>query len=168
MGAAFRLETTGGREIEVKLGELARSFGDLEPLMADIGLYLESATIDRFDTETAPDGSAWDKSIRAKETGGKTLSDSGQLRGSITSQPASDHVVVGTNKIYAGIHQYGGTIRAKSAPFLMFELPGGLGLRKVKEVEMPARPFLGLSAEDQTEVVALAEDYAQRAMGPGA
>lgn len=168
MGAAFIIETTGARAIEARLAGLQHAFGDIEPLMAGIGLYLEGATIDRFDREQAPDGAGWSKSIRARVDGGKTLSDSGQLRGSITSEASSSEVRVGTNKIYAGTHQFGATIRAKSAPFLMFNLPGGLGLRKVKEVEIPARPFLGLSAEDETEILALADDYASAAMGGAA
>lgn len=168
MGAAFIIEATGAQAIERRLAGLSRAFGDLEPLMAGIGLYLEGATIDRFDREQAPDGKAWAKSGRAREEGGKTLSDSGQLRGSITSDPSSNQVAVGTNKIYAGVHQFGATISAKSAPFLMFNLPGGLGLRKVKEVQIPARPFLGLSSEDETELLAMAEDYAVSAMGGAA
>lgn len=168
MGAAFILETTGTRVIEARLAGLERAFGDIEPLMAGIGLYLEGATIDRFDQEQAPDGKTWSKSIRAREEGGKTLSDSGQLRGSITSEASGSQVSVGTNKIYAGVHQFGATISAKSAPFLMFNLPGGLGLRKVKEVEIPARPYLGLSGEDEAEILAMAEDYASAAIGGAA
>lgn len=168
MAAAFIIETTGAPAIEQRLAGLSRAFGDIEPLMSGIGLYLEGATIDRFDREQAPDGAGWSKSIRARVDGGKTLSDSGQLRGSITSEASGNQVAVGTNKIYAGVHQFGATISAKSAPFLMFNLPGGLGLRKVKEVQIPARPFLGLSSEDETELLAMAEDYAVAAMGGAA
>lgn len=138
MAAAIRVTSTGGQEIERQLAKLGEAFGDLSDLMADLGMILESSTLDRFDTESAPDGSKWTPSIRARQGGGKTLTDSSQLRSSIHSIPSAKSVEVGTNKVYAGVHQHGATIRAKNAPFLMFPLPGGLGLRKVKEVEIPA------------------------------
>lgn len=168
MVAALRLETEGAQAVETRLAGLARAFGDLTPLLEGIGLYLEGATIDRFDNETAPDGARWVPSIRARTEGGKTLSDSAQLRGSITSEAGPSEVAVGTNKIYAGVHQFSAVIRAKSAPFLSFELPGGLGFRRVKEVEIPARPFLGLSGEDEAELLAQADDYARDALGGAA
>ena len=48
------------------------------------------------------------------------------------------------------------------------EMARQLGFRRVMEVEIPARPFLGLSAGDEAEVLAQVEDYAAAAMGPGA
>jgi len=42
---------------------------------------------------------------------------------------------------YAMIHEFGGRIEAKSAPFLVFQLPDG-EWRKTKFVNMPARPYL--------------------------
>lgn len=167
MSAEFRLQSTGALAIERALAGLVARFGDLTPLMEGIGLTLESATIDRFDTETAPDGSKWKPSLRAKTEGGKTLTDTSQLRSSVTSEADATSVAVGTNKIYAGAHQFGATIRAKSAKGLRFALPGGLGFRRVMQVELPARPFLGLSAEDETEILAQIEDYARDA-APGA
>lgn len=166
MSAAFRLDTKGGREIELRLGALVAAFGDLTPLMDGFGLTLESATIDAFDTETAPDGTRWTPSLRARQQGGKTLTDTAQLRASITSQAGADSVEVGTNKIYAGVHQFGATIRAKTSKGLRFQLPGGLGFRRVMEVEIPARPFLGLSAASGEELLAQAEDYARAQLGP--
>ena len=165
MAATFTIDTQGGRAIEAKLASLAAAFGDLTPLMDIFGGVLESGVLERFDTETAPDGTPWAQSIRVREEGGKTLTDSGQLRDSRTYIASSDSVEVGTNKIYGGVHQFGATIRAKNASFLAFNLPGGLGLAVVKEVTIPARPFLGLSAEDEDELVAQAEDYARDALG---
>ncbi len=168
MAASFSLATSGGVEIQRRLGDLVHAFGDLRPLMQDLGLTLESATIDRFDSETAPSGERWKPSLRAKIEGGKTLSDRTTLRHSIHSVAGSSDVEVGTNLIYAGVHQFGATIRAKSEAGLRFRLPGGLGYRRVMEVEIPARPFLGLSADDEAEVIAQVEDYAAAAIGPGA
>ncbi|PIW54594.1 MAG: phage virion morphogenesis protein [Sphingomonadales bacterium CG12_big_fil_rev_8_21_14_0_65_65_10] len=165
MAVQLHITTEGGLEVQRAIGELVDRFGDLTPLMEGFGLTLESATIDRFDQESAPDGSKWTPSIRAREEGGKTLTDSAQLRSSITSIARSQSVEVGTNKIYAGTHQFGATIRPKSADKLAFQLPGGLGFRKVDQVTIPPRPFLGLSVADEEELLAQAEDYARDAAG---
>jgi len=167
MVAELRIETEGTRAIEQRMAQLIVRFEDLTPLTEAMGVYLESATIDRFDTETAPDGNRWEQSIRAREEGGKTLTDSAQLRSSITSEADASSTAVGTNKIYAGVHQDGATITAKSSPRLTFQLPGGLGFRSVESVEVPARPFLGLSRDDEIELHALAEDFARDAGGDG-
>ncbi len=168
MSVSFRITSEGALAIERKLAGLVKAFGNLEPLMEGFGLYLESATIDRFENERGPDGQRWKPSLRARQQGGKTLTDRAQLRSSITSQAGPESVEVGTNKIYGGIHQFGGTIRAKNGEYLTFRLPGGLGVRRVKSVTMPARPFLGLSSEDENELLALTADYTRQQLGDGA
>lgn len=169
MGAMFRIETMGDHAIDLSLGSLIDAFSDLTPFFDEYaGPFLEGDVLTRFETETAPEGSPWEPSIRKLTEGGKTLSDSGQLAASRTFESTRSSLAVGTNKIYAGTHQDGATIRAKSAPFLMFNLPGGLGLRRVKEVEIPARPFLGLSNEARIELPLMAEEYALAAMGGAA
>ena len=163
MSAAVTLRVDGAALVEQRLAALARRFADLTPLMDAFGLTLEEATIDRFDRERAPDGSGWTPSIRAREEGGKTLTDSARLRQSIGYRASAARVEVGTNVIYAAIHQFGGRISAKSDRGLTFRLPGGLGFRRKPFVDMPARPFLGVSAEDEAELIALAEDFARDA-----
>lgn len=159
MAAGLRVTVEGQAAIERALFGLVGKFEDPGEFMAGVGVYLESATIERFDGERAPDGSAWSKSIRAREEGGKTLTDSGQLRSSVTSNSTSRSVEVGTNKIYGGVHQLGATIKAKSADRLAFSLPGGLGFRRPLQVTIPARPYLGIGSEDETEILALADDF---------
>jgi phage virion morphogenesis protein len=139
--------------------EIERRGGDLSPLMDRIGQALVSSTMERFETEQAPDGARWAPSLRARTEGGKTLTKSAVLRGSITHIFRGDQVEVGTNVLYAGIHQEGGTIRPKRSGRLTFRLPGGLGFRSVAQVVIPARPFLGVSPDDEEEIVAQAEDY---------
>lgn len=168
MAATLELRLRGDGAFEAVLGGLVRGFDNLEPLMEIFGVYLESSTIERFDTETAPDGSAWQQSIRAKEEGGQTLTDSSQLRSSIHAEPSSSSVRWGSNKINARMMNDGGTIRAKGGGKLTFQLPGGLGFRSVDQVTIPARPFLGINAEDEAELVALTEDFAADLLGGAA
>ncbi|KAA5607139.1 hypothetical protein F1188_04355 [Roseospira marina] len=63
----------------------------------------------------------------------------------------------GTNLVYARIHQLGGTIRPKTAKALA--VPVGDGIRLVQQVTIPARPYLGLSAEDRTEAGEIIADW---------
>ncbi len=160
MAATMELRLRGDGVMEAALGRIIRGFDNIEPLMADFGTYLESSTIERFEAETAPDGTPWEQSIRAKEDGGQTLTDSSQLKSSIHAEPSSGSVRWGSNKIYARIQNDGGTIRAKGGGKLKFPLPGGLGFRSVDQVTLPARPYLGINAEDEAELTALAEEYA--------
>lgn len=159
MAVAVQMQIRGEDKIARMLGQLHRRMGDLSPLMERIGSVLEESVLHRFETTTGPDGARWSPSIRAREKGGKTLTDSGRLKLSINYRASSSSVAVGTNVIYAAIHQFGGTIRPKSAKRLTFRLPGGLGVRSVAQVIMPGRPFLGFDADDREEIEAQVEDY---------
>ena len=84
----------------------------------------------------------WRPSQRAIEDGGLTLTDTGHLRQSITAASDATSAIIGTNLVYAAIHQNGGTIRAKGAA------AGGKKALKTPfgprgSVTMPARPFVG-------------------------
>ena len=137
------------------------AFGqDMSPVLHEIGATLEASTRQRFEDGIGPDGVAWQPSQRAILTGGQTLVDTGRLRGSISYQVEGDEVLIGTNVIYAAIHQMGGRIEAKDGGRLAFRLPDG-GYVTPTAVEMPARPFLGVSAEDAEDIHALVVDHAE-------
>lgn len=92
--------------------------GSMAPAMSNMGRALKTATQLRFRNTSAPDGSQWAKSWRAQHQGGQTLSLTRRLRNSITYEATNNSVVVGTNVLYAAIHQFGGVVRAKNGPFL--------------------------------------------------
>jgi phage virion morphogenesis protein len=131
---------------------------DMTPLMGAVARYGEESTRLRFRDETGPDGQRWLPSFRARTEGGQTLSKSGQLRDTLTSEFSSNRAAWGSNKIYAAVHQFGATIRAKSGGRLKFKLPG-IGFVSPEEVTIPARPFLGFNADDRAEISDLAEGY---------
>ncbi|GAB6100434.1 hypothetical protein JCM16358_23130 [Halanaerocella petrolearia] len=132
-------------------------------LHKEIGEYLVEATKDRFKDEESPDGDKWEKSHRAKAEGGKTLSDKGTLKNSITYKATSKKTDVGSNIIYAAVHQQGKEIKVKNADYLHFKA-GGRWAKK-KKVEIPARPFLGISEEDQVEVKHIIKDRIDNHLG---
>lgn len=158
MAASLAIGIDGLGRAQVVIEAMQKRAADMSILMDRIGAYGEESTMHRFETETAPDGSRWTPSYRAKVEGGQTLTKSGRLRMSMTHASSTDHAEWGTNLIYAGVHQGGGTIRAKGGGKLTFQIPG-LGFRSVEEVVMPARPFLGLDSDDIEEIGALTDDY---------
>lgn len=91
----------------------------LKALTRAIAGRLEASTHERFETETAPDGKAWKKSNKPS---GKTLTVSGLLNQSISSAFDDKFAAVGTNLVYAGIHQRGGEIKPVNAKALRFKV----------------------------------------------
>lgn len=141
-----------------RLDKLGGALADKTPLMARLAAYLASSTRERFETQTGPDGQRWKPSIRAQLTGGATLLDRGILRDRIAQDHGPDFAAAGTNDIRARLLHFGGTIQAKGKA-LAFRLPGGLGLRLVKSVTIPGRPFFGASAEDRQGIGDIVSDY---------
>lgn len=79
-------------------------------LMRVIGAALEFQTARRFETETDPAGVSWPRSFAARQRGGQTLTDTARLRQSVVSRAGADTASVGTNLVYAAIHNFGGTV----------------------------------------------------------
>jgi len=163
MAGDFDLRLGGDSDIQHRLSELQKKLGDLSPLMQGIAKYLEDSTMERFERETDPAGKKWKQSIRARVEGGKTLSDSGIGKQSITSDFTATQARVGTNMGYMIAHQLGITILPKKGKALRFKIPGG-GFVFAKKVVLPKREFIGLAGEDGAEVLALAEDYVKSAV----
>lgn len=138
-GLSVKIESI---EMETILNELAGRMGDLTPVMQTIGEIIVEQTDTAFETGVAPDGTAWPASGRALATGGQTLIDTAVLRNSINVLATENQVEVGTNVLYAAIHQLGGK--------------AGRG----KKTIMPARPFLpDQDSLDWIEVRATLQDF---------
>ena len=136
-----------GATLNAALSRVAAVLADPSTAMDQIGRYLVASTLRRFERERAPDGSPWLKSARALAEGGQTLTDTGRLRGSIahTVTDGGRAVEVGSNVIYAAIHQFGGR--------------AGRG-RKAK---LPARPYLGIDERDRTNILLIVSRALERA-----
>ncbi len=129
---------------------------DIAGAMAAAGEAIRTSTLERFSREKDPEDRPWKKSIRAQRDGGKTLSASRDLATSIHVESSAKGVEVGTNKEYAAIHQFGGTIRAKGGGLLRFKI-GDQWISK-KSIKMPARPYLGINEEDIREITHIIEE----------
>ena len=94
----------------------------------------------------------------------------GQLKGSINARATEEGAEVGTNLVYAATHQFGASgrvIRAKNKPYLAFEYHGRTIRKKQVTVNIPARPFLGISDEDRQEIKSLVEEALSEEGVPG-
>ncbi|WP_313352644.1 phage virion morphogenesis protein [Paracoccus sp. (in: a-proteobacteria)] len=141
------------------LDQIAAAGEDLFPLMDAIGRVLVNGAVERITmTNIDPDGVVWPQSLRAEVFGGPTLHATGRLARSITSAPEARQVQVGSNLIYAGVHQDGAIIRAKTAGGLHFMLADGEEV-VVGEVTIPRRAYLGISAAERDGIADLTVAY---------
>jgi phage virion morphogenesis protein len=156
---------------------------NLRPAMKNIGEYLLLETDDRFKKQEAPDGSAWKPISRSwrqyKVRKGhitKILQMRGRLRKSIVYKASADQVNVGTNVVYANIHQFGGSIahyaRSQTANFRIDKKTGQSRFAKKKRAnfaqnvtigahttDITARPFLGVNGENERAIGRIVADY---------
>lgn len=155
------------------LTRLVGAMADPRPALDQIGAQLVTSTQFRFRREQAPGGAPWKKSRRAREQGGQTLSDTARLRASITHQVVGNAVEVGTNVVYAAIHQFGGrtrprTIRPRRKRALKFVVGGKtIFAKSVRHPgsTIPARPFLGLDDGDRNAIERIVARFVQGAVG---
>jgi phage virion morphogenesis protein len=175
-------------EIKAALKDLAAKLNDLTPFFKDAGETLLNSTRERFHTQTDPEGQPW-KSLapnykqnkpRNKD---KILTLYGYLRGTLVKQADSNSLRIGTPLVYGAIHQFGaakgsfGTVTAHVNAYIR-----RLKSRDVKQGRkivakgvafvsahtrqmtvpwgnIPARPFLGLSTDDRSDLLEALHDY---------
>lgn len=127
---------------------------DLKGLNKSIAEGLRTSTIQRFRAEKDPEGKRWKPSIRARQEGGKTLTKTAKLKTSIRSTASAAGFAVGTNDIRAATLQFGDerTIHPRRGPVLRFKVDGKWVSAKEVHIKIPARPFLGISEEDDKEI----------------
>ncbi len=134
------------KEVEKALLEIAQKTSNLRPLMKNIAGIMADSTEENFKVEGRPkwkDLSEKSKTAR-KKTGhypGQILQVSGQLALSVTTQYDDSSAVIGSNKVYAAIHQLGGQAG------------------KNKKTTIPARPYLSLTNVEYEEILSLVENY---------
>lgn len=160
-------------------------------LFADMGEYLLRSTRERAAKEIDPDGNKWRAlspgyaKWKAKKRPGVPILkfDFHMLGDQLSYEAGQDELLVGTNAPYGAIHQFGGTVhRAAHSRKLAFgkDKPNRMkvfaraGSKDVDheqwatvdayDVTLPARPWLGLSQEDDTELLAIVVDHLGEAL----
>ena len=149
-------------------------------LMDSIGLQVATWGRKRIKSRKgiAPDGSKWPSlaasTLRRKAKAGKghkgILEFEGDLADSIVHDNATeDSVDVGPRMPYALIHQTGGTIKRKLKPPKARKAKGlrvRLGPRTV-EINMPARPYIGVSREEEDQLRRFVERWVEKLLAKG-
>ncbi|MBP5056351.1 phage virion morphogenesis protein [Pseudomonas chlororaphis] len=164
------------------LDELVERLGDLTTPLNDIAEYLHQSTDNRFAKQVAPDGSPWAPlapSTLARKKGGRILRDKGTLQDTMRHSVSNNELTFGTDRPYGAIHQFGGKIehaaRSQRVYFRQGK-DGSVGNRFISKrksnfaqwvsrgahvTEIEARPYLGLSSEDDSAVLRIVQDYLQ-------
>lgn len=142
-GAQIELTLDGIAEAEAALGRLATT--DLEALAYTVGELIESSTGERIATEkTSPEGEPWadwsPAHAATRQPRHSLLVQDNHLLTSVQNLTQGTTVRVGSNMIYAAIHQFGGK--------------AGRG----RKVTIPARPYMGLSDQDRDDIEMLVLD----------
>jgi phage virion morphogenesis protein len=178
-GSLIRVEVKD-QGVRDALERLLRDVRHPERALKEIGEVLTESTIQRFATETDPDGQRWAENsdltlLRHLERGKgvykkdgrlsakgakrigakKILTDGGFLGDSIHPQLGADgqSVEVGTDLVYGAAHQFGMPQGYAGRDTRNHPIPWG---------DIPARPFLGISADDRARILEILEDSLTR------
>lgn len=133
----IEIEVTNPEQITEVLEKIADAIKHRTTLMCNIAGTMESAVLQNFEDGGRP------KWLGLKYRQGNPLVDTENLMGSITGFYDNDNAIVGTNVAYAAIHQFGGKAG------------------RSKKVDIPARPFLTLTPEDEEDILQDVQDYFQ-------
>ena len=145
--------TVDDAAILAALRRLQNHGSNLRPALREIGEILKESTQQRFVNYTGPDGVMWEAnsdvtSERKAERSGIPLTDGGTLSDTINRKVVgNDTVMIYSPMQYAAMMQFGGT---------KAEFPHLWG-------DIPARPFLGISTEDESEILSILRTYLESA-----
>lgn len=154
-------------------------------LLEDIGEYIVRATRERAARQVSPEGVPWaplspryQRFKQRKRPGVPMLKfDFHMLGDRFFSQVQGSDLMVGSTAPQAAIQHFGGKIKRdarQSELYFRQERDGSVGNQFVRRsrsnfaqqvmipaytITMPSRPWLGLSAEDEAEVLAIAEQH---------
>jgi len=150
-------------EVAAVLDRLSKALIDMTPVMEEIGDLLVNSTKERFKESVAPDGTKWAQKSQTTIAAYRRRGDridfrplfgpTGRLSSEI-SRTATDHSVeIGSNLIYAAVMQFGAAKGAFGTTRKGGAIPWG---------RIPERPFLGISEQDRTNIVATVDEWLNR------
>ncbi len=143
-GSAITI-TSNADQVAAELAAVADRCGSMEPAMQIIGETVVASVQQNFMAGGRPEG--WQELspvTKAQKKGGSILiteGHAGGLLGSIHAEAAANSVQIGTDKVYAAIHQFGGQ--------------AGRG----RKVTIPAREFLLIQDSDWPDIKEQLNDY---------
>lgn len=146
-GARIDISTEGATAVSDVLTQLVKNLDNLSPALGNVGEHLMLTHRDHFDEQRTPDGDPWqplspDYAKRKNKNKDKILRLNDILRDTFAYKVGDESLEFGTNMEYAAIQHFGGS--SNMIPRL---------------AAMPARPLLGLSQDDEKEVIAILASF---------
>ncbi|MDH4122377.1 MAG: phage virion morphogenesis protein [Deltaproteobacteria bacterium] len=144
-GTAIQVEVAGIERLQAKLRRMAGT--DMHGLLDALGGMVAAQTQQRIAKDkTSPDGKPWapwsERYRHSRHVGHSLLMGEIHLLQSIQHLVSGHQVQIGSNLVYAAIHQFGGAAVGK---------PG-----------LPARPYLGLSDKDLADIEQIVDNWAEK------
>lgn len=146
-------------DVQAGLDALGQLLTDMTPVFAEIGEQLVRTTKQRFEAGEDPEGNAWlpksqatlDSYARRQDqvSSRPLIGPNLNLSRSIFAEVGPNQVLIGSPQIYAAMMQFGGT-RA--------QFPHLWG-------DIPARPFLGVSDQDRSDISEIVAEWLVTASG---
>lgn len=151
-GAQFKFDASA---VLAGLQKLRDRGGTPAPALRAFGEYLLSSHRGRFAQQIEPSGRAWSPlseayRARKRRNADKVLVLVGYLKGTLAYQVSDTVLRFGSNRIYAAVHQFGAKKGAFGRTRRGAPIPWG---------DVPARPFIGLSAADRAEGLRIITSY---------
>lgn len=148
-GVAFEVDASA---LHAAIARFAGLRLDDADLLDRVGAVTEGGARRRIDEDkAAPDGSPWApwsaRTAAKRRRGQSLLQKEGDLLDSLGFETRGAGVATGSNLVYAAIQQFGGA--------------------EVGRPGHPARPYLGLSRDDEQDLADVLERWAARKMGAG-
>lgn len=155
------------REAKAALEKAKAKLSDLTPLHNELAEYMTASTRKRFTAGVDPDGIPWKAKsattveyYRSRGYGGMALTRAlykiGRLKNEIVSYADRQGAVIGSNLIYAGVMQDGAARGAFGSDRRGRPIPWG---------RIPARRWLGITAQDERNLVDIAEEHLAADLG---
>jgi phage virion morphogenesis protein len=168
--------------LRARLNGLMSALANTQPMMASIASELAAQTELAFTDEGPGWPQLKPNTVKRRGSAHPILQVSNALARSVTAQSGADYAQVGSNLSYAAIHQFGGTIKRKGkagsvrlrtdAKGNLLRQSGNSNLARFAKgthkryternyqgkdysIEIPARPFLPITANGQLKPTAL-------------
>ena len=141
-GAFISVDLIGQKEIDTALQQIIDHGNNLIPAFEDIGELLLDIHEQRFKDQISPDGVPWAEvkpaTLKNKKRKDRILREEGTLADLLTYQINGQQLLFGTNTEYGATHQFGR-----------------------ESANIVARPWLGLSDEQEVSVLDIITRYIQ-------
>ena len=149
-GAHLDVDVIGLGRVQRVLARLSDASQDVDPILRDIGEYLLTQTRTRFDDEVDATGRPWEplepgyaKAKAEERPNAGILVYDNFLRGTLAYVVSAGELALGTNLPYGARQHFG------------FTGPDSLG----RTFDHPARPWLGVSSGDESEIVGILRQH---------